>query len=1358
VAEAVRALTRLIDCGASRHMTGDSTLLEGVQVDIDVPVTGISGQLRATKVASGHVSIGGVRVLLKELYYVPGMTHTLISVSDLVEDGYGLSFGMHTGVNSMILSRGAHCLLQVPAQGGLYPIRDDLLLAAAATIDADLFHKRCGHVSWTNQAWAKRVRAVYGDGLGKGCSNSQCEACMRAKMHRIISRLKPTRPAIRPLQRVLFDFSPNVPVVGIGGQTGMLMIVDEFTRRWFPYCIRSKAEVVQILRDFKVMAEAHFTSQLGEVHQLAAIRSDGENVNVSKDVAEWCARMGIVHEVSAAYSQWQNGIVERAIGVAWEGAEAMRKDAGAPARYWPFSLLAFAFTRNLLALGEEERSPYEEWHGVDIPLDRRLSRLRVWGSKCYAYVDKKLRRKFDDKAQVCVHLGYSPTTNGYWLVNIETGLFFTAVSVRFDESSFPFRGKAFGTTGSKDITVQWPAMPRMPAGVGADRLHMQAPVENLDVSAVSEASEFSSASSPSAEHEWLFGEESSNLGSTIPALEHSTPDFAPDFGQGFLGPGLDLLDDEYEAQDLIDFRVRRVVQEFGGSPRPQRQFLVRWKGRDQSADSWEPQESFPCSPQVFASAVQRMAGKISGLEQLDDVSWSSFDADLSDASCDVSVSGPGSGSVSGLGRGAAGGAGLGREAVSGSLGREASVGGPGAEGAEDGVSLDDLDDDMEADASLFDQSPSREHSDGGAGGTSLEESDDNMNGDVSLFATAGQLEASMASIAVDTALAGGRLQVGASGEVWVPAVNPLALEKLRISQSIHGSALDPETVAKVRDRIALLALAAKATLPPPYKVPWNYYEAAVDHNWESWLGAMEKEMENMEDFGVWELVPRPVGKNIMSCKWVFTIKRDVNGFVDKLKARLTSRGFTQRAGVDYDDTWAPTCRLRVFRMLMAEASSDPSIMTAQWDCTAAFLHAPVDYEMYMEQAPGFIKGGVHLVYRLNKAIYGCKQSARLFFQVVRDFLLSPEVGATQAKADECLYIVRAGSSWVRILVHVDDFAVFFNDRGLYDKVFRAMQQRFRITDYGGGPIRKFVGVCVERTSAGFYRLHQKPYIEEILKRLGLDTAKHALSPERVGTAGKLRMRSLTPAEAEYMQDVPFKESVGALFYLCRGTRFDIAHSVSEVARFMENPAPEHWEAVLRIYRYLARTIDLALVMRSSGMQCEVTDQFLEGFSDSDWAGCVDSRRSHTGWLVIVGGSPVSWYSKRQSSVSQSTTEAEYVAAAAVANELVWWRRLCDDLGYDCDGPVTVWCDNRSATTLAEHECNFEAAKHIQLRYHVLRDYQKRGIVRVRWRRSDTMWADILTKNCSYPHFSRIVGELMGEKLPPAKRSGGRPSK
>ena len=585
--------------------------------------------------------------------------------------------------------------------------------------------------------------------------------------------------------------------------------------------------------------------------------------------------------------------------------------------------------------------------------------------------------------------------------------------------------------------------------------------------------------------------------------------------------------------------------------------------------------------------------------------------------------------------------------------------------------------------------------------------------------------------------------VGVDGEVFVPWCDNRRAECFRLSQMIRGPAQDKAGVAALGRQVSLLAHSVQTQPTPkqrPYQVPRSFAEAMRDVNAEQWHEAMRAELASMEDFKVSELVPRPPGKNVMSCKWIFDIKRDAQGNVLRFKARLTARGFTQREGMDFGATWAPTCRLRVFRALIAEAASDPEMRTAAWDCTCAFLHALPDYEMFMEQPPGFEQG--QGVWKLLKAIYGTKQASRLFHKMVRDALL--QLGARQSKADECLFLIDEGRHKMRILVHVDDFAVTYNNRALYDRIFAAMQTKFKITDYGGGEITKFVGICVERTEDGHYRLHQRQYIEDLLVRLNLQDLKFASSPERAGTAAKLRPRtSLTADEQKFMDSVPYNAAVGALFYIARCTRFDISHASGQVARFMEKPAPEHWEAVLRIYRYLARTKDVALRMTGEGMSCDMT---LEGMSDASWADCPETRRSHSGWLVRLGGCLVAWYSKRQDVIAQSSTESEYVSAASAANELVWWRRLLQELGLPVDGPITLWVDNASAVQLADHEGKFDAGKHIELRFHVLRDYHKRGIITVRWRPSRRQWADVLTKNCSAKHFLPMVSTILGENV------------
>lgn len=1284
-------MRRTLDSGANAHLVGSTHPFAGMvrQIAPAIHVAGI-GKARLRAVAEGLAVVtvpGGVKLQLDGAYYVPGLQRTLVSISRLVEDGWSCLMAMRNGVNCATVWKGQERFEVPVSANGMYEYieldanaqgeetgcvalweqelrhDDDAPAGYVATVTGglksntyfgdisleDLIHRRCGHVSWGNRHWAGRLRAVFGSQAGKGHVLAACESCMKAKMTAIVSRKTPTRPATRPLGRIHFDLSGRIPVEGVGGEVAFLLIVDEFTGMIIARMIRSKAEVAGILADFKVLAETHFRERVGEAFILAGMRSDRESVNLTGEVKEWCKANGIHHELSAAYSQWQNGIVERGMRTVWEGAEAMRKDAGAPIELWPYALQAFVFTYNMLSLGESEQSPYEKWWSIQVPLERRMRRLRIWGSKAYAFIPKALRKKGDDKAKVCVHLGYSNKTNGYVLMELTTGKVFEATSVAFDETRKPFVDQNVGG-GDGDLGVQMNVWSASPASDADEKM------EAVDADELGATGEMPFSQRPLA------------LPSSPPALEPR-------------GQFEELLDDEPSDHVSSPHALEQRSQAEGTpgdvlTDQPQPPALKPYSQFEELLDDM-PSDQVP-SPPNFLPDLEPFFPPV--------------DAESSE---------------------------------------------------DDHSDMDDVDDDAEERKGVINKDVRDMQA-------SLRKRIDDMDRHTRrILRTERPLRADLAGIPAQAMEE--NLGVGVNGEVFVPIVDEHALDRYNLERQLDGPAMCQEDLDKLAERIKLLAMVAR--VPPKaleVQPPASYLEAARDVSAVAWKEAMDAEMANMKSFGVWKLVPPPPGANVMKCKWVYAIKRDAQGELDKLKARLTCKGFTQREGVDFGATWAPTCRMRVFRMMMAEASSDTGIQTAQWDCTSAFLHADVDYDMYMEQPEGyeeFDEGGeVRLVCKLLKAIYGCKQSSRLFHQVVRGALLS--FGATQASADECLFIFKKGKSWLKVLVHVDDFACTFNDRRLYDDIFAQMQGRFKITDYGGGPITRFIGVCVERTDEGHYRLHQKQYIDQILSRLRLSGVRHAASPERGGTASKLRPQvgPLSVAEAEFMKRIPYREAVGALFYLARSTRWDISHACGQVARFMSNPNPGHWAAVVRIYAYLARTKDVALLMRSRGMKCEMTNQFLEGFSDSDWAGCQETRKSHTGWMIMVGGSLVAWYSRRQTGIAQSTTEAEYVAAGAAANEVIWWRRLCTDLGYDADGAVTVWCDNRAASLLADHEGRFDAAKHIQIRFHVLRQYQKQGLVNVQWRQSAKMWADVLTKNCTAKHFRALVSKIMGEQV------------
>jgi len=443
---------------------------------------------------------------------------------------------------------------------------------------------------------------------------------------------------------------------------------------------------------------------------------------------------------------------------------------------------------------------------------------------------------------------------------------------------------------------------------------------------------------------------------------------------------------------------------------------------------------------------------------------------------------------------------------------------------------------------------------------------------------------------------------------------------------------------------------------------------------------------------------------------------------------------------------------------MAEMATTPGMRSVQLDLTSAFLHAYMDKECYMEQPVGFVKPGFEdYVCLLRKALYGTKQAPRLFSELLQSTILafaaaSPGVTVTRSVADDCLYTIRRGDETMRVLTFVDDMAVTHTSVKLYREFFAYLKQTMRITDYEEAPISKFCGIAVVQHPDGSVGLSQTAYIREVLSRLGLSDCAPALSPEATGAQAKLRplTEPLSAAATAFMRDVPYREAVGALWYVARGTRMDIFRAVQEVAAYADKPGPVHWRALLRILRYLKRTAGVELVMRPAGSTGDKIpdglDARLVGNSDSDWASCSTTSKSRTGWIVRFMGSLVAWRAEVQTSVSQSSCEAEYVSLCALANEVAWWRLLLSEVGHAPTGPTPLLCDNSAATNLADHACKFESTKHIMLRYHVLRQYQAEGQIRAVWTPGTRQWADILTKNTSVKLFRRVASRVLGSPV------------
>jgi len=389
---------------------------------------------------------------------------------------------------------------------------------------------------------------------------------------------------------------------------------------------------------------------------------------------------------------------------------------------------------------------------------------------------------------------------------------------------------------------------------------------------------------------------------------------------------------------------------------------------------------------------------------------------------------------------------------------------------------------------------------------------------------------------------------------------------------------------------------------------------------------MQAEYDALIANNTWTLVPRPPGVNLVTGKWIFRHKLHTDGSLDRYKARWVLRGFTQRPGIDYDETFSPVVKPATIRVVLSMALSQDWPIH-QLDVKNAFLHGTLTETVYCIQPAGFVDSSrPEFVCRLNKSLYGLKQAPRAWHNRFASHILS--LGFVEAKSDTSLFILRRGSATALLLLYVDDIVLTASSDSLLRQIIGALQHEFAMTDMG--PLHHFLGISVTRSTGGLF-LSQRQYSQDILERAGMSECKPCSTPVDVHS----KLSADGPPVADSTQ---YRSLAGALQYLTF-TRPDIAFAIQQVCLYMHDPREPHLAALKRILRYLRGTLSLGLTMRRS------SPTELIVYTDADWAGCSDTRRSTSGYAVFLGDNLVSWSFKRQHTVSRSSAEAEYRAVA-----------------------------------------------------------------------------------------------------------------
>ena len=446
--------------------------------------------------------------------------------------------------------------------------------------------------------------------------------------------------------------------------------------------------------------------------------------------------------------------------------------------------------------------------------------------------------------------------------------------------------------------------------------------------------------------------------------------------------------------------------------------------------------------------------------------------------------------------------------------------------------------------------------------------------------------------------------------------------------------------------------------------PRNIREAFEGIHAKEWKSATDDEYNSLMENQTWELVDLPRGKNLIGSKWVFKVKHGSDGEVDRFKARLVAQGYTQEPGIDYKEVFAPVARYNSIRSILAIANQ-LDLEVHQMDVKSAFLNGNLAEEIYMKQPNGYIdKNNPHMVCKLQKSLYGLKQSARCWNLVLDSFLKSN--GYVQSSADPCIYckvMLKNGKRILMIIaIYVDDTILASNDINMLKEEKLKLSKRFEMDDRG--EIHYLLGMCIRRDrKLKTLTIDQSIYLQNVLKRFGFDDCKSVSTPMEAGK----KFQKLS--DDDVVDIKKYQAAIGSLVYASIGTRPDISVAVGALSQFMSKPGQEHWSGVKRIFRYLKGTL-------SYGLKFVASDNFvLHGYCDADWAGDTDTRKSTSGYIFKLGGATISWSSKRQAVVALSSTEAEYIALSYAAQEIVWLRNLLSSLGFRQAKPTVLFEDN-----------------------------------------------------------------------------------
>ncbi|KAI7965086.1 hypothetical protein MJO29_003184 [Puccinia striiformis f. sp. tritici] len=532
------------------------------------------------------------------------------------------------------------------------------------------------------------------------------------------------------------------------------------------------------------------------------------------------------------------------------------------------------------------------------------------------------------------------------------------------------------------------------------------------------------------------------------------------------------------------------------------------------------------------------------------------------------------------------------------------------------------------------------------------------------------------------------------------------------SASLHPTSSSPRRSSRARkapERYGHWAQGAKEAEDVDTPKTWRQLLRSPNKN--RWLKAADEEFASLLGMNTWRLVPRPQKRKIIKSKWVFKVKRHPDRSIQKLKARLVAMGYSQIQGLDYEEVFSPTLRLETLRLILSLLASR-NWKGRQVDFKTAFLNGHLDHTVFMEQPPGF-EDPQHpdWVCQLDRSLYGLKQSPRQWNAELHKSLLS--LGLSTSKYDPTLYFKIQNNKLIGALTtHVDDLAIV-GEPSFVDSLISSLGSKFKIG--ADDDLHHFLSLKITRdTSNRLIFLNQSHYIDELCDRFLQGQHVSVYNPAD-SNFKNLRKKS----DGDAPSPGPYNQLIGSLLWVSQCTRPDISFIVNRLSQHLRDPSDAHWYAAVRVLNYLVSTKNLKLRL---GGKLE-----LSGYSDADWAEDRDDRKSTSAYTYRIGSGAISWKSRKQATVSLSSTEAEYKALSDSCKEGLWLRHLLSELHLRPNTAIPLHVDNEGAEALAKNPEHHARTKHIHARYHFVRECVQNDEISLLHVSTKDMLADMLTK-------------------------------